>query len=176
MRPIPISPKRIEWDGVHIPKRSIKPYDYVYQLRKTRGEVQRLKPQLVYLINEIAWKLTELVDAGTYVNVKWVGPLSVVYWYANDDKMKVLVAGGPTTFDRTKPCPGRGFGFAVGTSTDFFFNDAPASPAVTASRDNYISVANHLEEIVAAFNTNQELIVERILEAFKSLREMVGST
>lgn len=175
MRPIPITTKRNDWT-YRKPDRSVSPYDYTYFLRRRRGEVNRLTPQLVYLVNDIAWDIADCTDAWTSKKVDGVGHLSVVYYYSFINKRKHLVAGKFKKFNPTVKCPGGAFGYGTPLGQEFFYDGDLNSPARTASREQYIKLANALEEVVLVFNANQEEIYYRLLDAFEHLRHLVGST
>lgn len=181
MTRIPINTKRyakkkMSYHGQHTPNISCAPYDYTYQLRNIRKEILRLTPQLMCLVNTIANEIAANTDAWTTVKVKKVGSLSVVQFYSLNRVKNVLVVGKFTEYNPAVRCPGNAFGFEVPQGKAFHFDGDLMSPARAATRVEYIKLATHLEQVVSAFNADNEAVYYSLLEAFENLRSLVGST
>jgi hypothetical protein len=71
--------------------------------------------------------------------------------------------------------PGAAFGFDVEPASRFFFSGDLLAQGRAASRENYISFALNIPEIVKAFAAEEDVIIDRLLSAFASLRRAVGS-
>jgi len=153
-------------------------YQQLYRLRKKTEERERLTKQLVFLVNEVANGIAELADVNTTVKVKGVGVLRVVEWTSYLETRKVLVYGDPKDDPDVgdHELPGAAFGFDVKAASRFFFNGDLSAQGRAASRENYISFAHKISEIVNAFEVEEDIIIGRLLSAFTSLRHMVGSS
>jgi hypothetical protein len=153
-------------------------YQQLYRLRKKTEERERLTKQLVFLVNEVANGIAELADVNTTVKVGGVGVLRVVEWTSYLETRKVLVYGDPKDDPDVEDheLPGAAFGFDVEAASRFFFNGDLSAQGRAASRENYISFALKIPEIVNAFEVEEDIIIARLLSAFTSLRHMVGSS
>jgi hypothetical protein len=156
-------------------------YQLLYRLSKKTKERVRLTRQLIFLVNDVANEIAELADLDTTVKVKGVGVLSVVQWTSYIESRKVLLFDDPKTeedgWDEGRyKLHGAALGFDVEPASRFFFNGDLSAQGLAASREEYISFANNIREIVNAFAAEEDVIIKRLLSAFASLRHMVGST
>ena len=147
---------------------------YVRFFHRKIGEYQRLSRQLAYIIDQCADKIAERAEIGMSVNVKGMGKLTIVLWQSPFSKRKVLVMGDPEEMDMSANCPGRGF-YGEGVNSFFHYDDYMGSPAMSASKKEYIAFANHLPDIVTAFEEEQEAMIRTVLHAFDQLRHWAGS-
>jgi hypothetical protein len=155
-------------------------YQFLRRLSKKTEERERLTMQLIFLVDDVANAIAEIVDPNTVVKVKGVGVLTVVEWTSHLQTRKVLVFGDPRDDldegDHEYHCPGAAFGFDVDPGSLFFFDGDLSAQGRAASRDNYLSFAFKIPEIVGALAAKEDVIISRLLSAFASLRHMVGST
>jgi len=155
-------------------------YQFLHRLSMKTEDRERLTMQLIYLVNDVANGIAEQVDLHTKVRVKGVGVLYVVQWTSNIESRNVLVYGDPKDDldkgDHELRCAGAAFGFNVTPGSRFFFNGDLSAQGRAASRNNYISFALHVAEVVAGFEVKQDVIIDRLIKAFTALRHMVGST
>ena len=151
----------------------------MYRLSKTKERVRLTRPTIL-LVNDFANYIAEQMDLNTTVHVKGVGVLSVVQWTSNIESKKVLVVGdtkddlGEGAHDLQ--CVGAAFGFDAKPGSWFLFNGDLSAQARAASRDSYLSFALNIPEIFDAFTAEIDVMIDRLLSAFASLRHMVGST
>ena len=156
-------------------------YQLLWRLRKKTEERDRLTRQLMFLVNGVASEIADMCEVGTTTKVKGVGLLKVELWMSNIESRKVLVFSNPKTEENVRDegryaLPGAAFGFDVEPATRFFFNGDMSAQGRAASRENYMSFALHVADVVEAFAVKQNVIISRLLSDFDSLRHMVGST
>jgi hypothetical protein len=156
-------------------------YQLLWRLRKKTEERDRLTRQLMFLVNSVASEIADMCQIGTTAEVKGIGLLKVELWTSNIESKKVLVFDNAKTEEDARDeggyeLPGAAFGFDVEPATRFFFNGDMSAQGRAASRENYLSFALHVADVVEAFAVKQDVIISRLLSAFESLRHMVGST
>jgi hypothetical protein len=156
-------------------------YQLLWRLSKKTEERHRLTRQLIYLVNDVASAIADMCDVGTAVKVNGVGALKVELWTSYIESKKVLIFcdsknEGDDRGEGDYALPGAAFGFHVEPASRFFFNGDLSAQGRAASRDNYLSFARKIPEIVNAFAAEEDVIIKRLLSAFASLRHMVGST
>ena len=172
----------------------IRKYDYAWgigrhlqKLTFQTNEVSRLDKHLIMVVNDVANEIARQVDKNTTVKVKGVGILTIVEWTSFVQTRKVLVYGDPRNDlgdmehelgpdDPEYRCPGAAFGFDVEPNQLFFFDGDISAQGRAASRNNYLSFARHIPDIVNAFAAKQALVVQKLLKAFEMMRHLVGST
>ena len=151
-----------------------------YRLSRKTAERVRLTRQLIFLVNDVANEIAKQVDPITSAKVKGVGVLRVEVWRSHLETRKVLVFDDPKTKEDERgetgyELPGAAFGFDVEPASRFFFSGDLLAQGRAASRENYISFALNIPEIVKAFAAEEDVIIDRLLSAFASLRRAVGS-
>ena len=144
-------------------------YNYATRLRKLGKERRRLTEQLQAFIVLVADEITKEVDAGTRVTVEGVGGLSVVEVSTNVDTRKVLKIGTP---EKSALLLGNTLNIMCEPDTDFLVYDEPHARLHASTREEYLRVANHLPEVMQAFELDQEKIIETLREVFDFLTQI----
>lgn len=124
-------------------------YNYAIRLKKLGNERRRLTEQLQAFIALVADEITKYVEAGTLVTVEGVGKLRV------NKSPKVLLFS------------------AVSRRVDWHTLDVMHDTDFSsATRAEYLLVANHLPEVMQAFEIDQEMIIEILREAFVTITQL----
>jgi hypothetical protein len=121
-------------------------YNYAGRLRLLGKERMRLTEQLQAFIALVADEITKYVEAGTVVTVEDVGFMRV------NESPKVLLLDGGVEWHTLD----------VMHDTDFCI----------ATRKEFLLVANHLPEVMHAFEIEQERIIEILREAFGTFTQL----
>src|SRR5450759_3827533 len=114
-------------------------YNYATRLRNLGKERRRLTEQLQAFIALVADEITKYVEAGTVVTVEGVGKLRV-----NKSPNVLLFSAVSRRVDWHT--------LDVMHDTDFSI----------ATREEYLLVANHLPEVMQAFEIDQERTIETV--------------
>lgn len=141
---------------------------YMESLWKKGKERQRLTEQLVALVARVANEIAATVPDGTRVQVPGVGTLEVVNYRSNVGNLRRLVV-----------CDSHGTGLDLRYSLE---NDTPGSRYYlhgdfqcmirVAEPEHFLAFANHLPEVLAAFEAAEDKAITALRAGFEKLREV----
>ena len=144
------------------------PQDYTKELLKKGEERKRLTKQLQELLLNVAGKIADSVPLGTEVEVAGVRYRTHRY-NSNIGSFRTVVVVNPGSVED----------FPLYRAID---NAAPGSEyhlhrdfncvVRVATRDEHLHFANHLPEIIRAFEAKEDQIIDQLREAFERLRKL----
>lgn len=145
---------------------------YTERLLRKGEERQRLTRQLADLVGAVAEEIAGSVPVGTEVDVPGVGILAVIERESNISAECFLAlrvydeAGVPrwVVFERGEP------------SSTYYLHRDFRCPITRASREQYLAFANHLLEIVTAFEAAEDKAIDALRAAFERLRRIAEAT
>lgn len=138
---------------------------YTEELLRRGEERRRLTKQLAELVGAVADKIADTVPVGTTITVnnktyeiiRRSSNLATVHYLAirnGYDDYKVITDYEP--------------------GVSFYLHQDFRCPITTADRGEYLFFANHLPEIVEAFEAKEEEIITALRQAFDRLRALAG--
>lgn len=139
---------------------------YTEELLKKGEERRRLTKQLAELVGAVADKIANTVPLGTTVTVAGK-TYEIIKRTSNLASVRYLaVAEGFEDYEviTADAEPGDSF---------YLHNDFRCRIHV-ADRNEYLFFANHLPEIIASFEAEEEKIITALRQAFDRLRSLVG--
>lgn len=144
------------------------PQDYTKELLKKGEERKRLTKQLQELLLNVAGKIADSVPLGTEVEVAGVRYRTHRYSSNIGSFRTVVVVDQESCED-----------FPVFRAID---NEPPGSEYYlhrdygrivhVAAREEFLHFANHLPEIIRAFEVKEDQIIDQLREAFERLRKL----
>lgn len=147
-------------------------YDYANRLSKLSGERHRLTKQLQGMISEVAETICNAVGELKSVEVPGVGTLSIVEIKTNMGWPWVLMIDGWDAGEPYGVVEGHVLNYVRQSDTDFYLYGDFHAQLHVATTDEYLAVANHLPEVIQAFEIDQENIIKKLQGAFERLRQM----
>ena len=144
------------------------PQDYTKELLKKGEERKRLTEQLQELLLNVAGKIADSVPLGTEVEVAGVRYRTHRY-SSNIGSFRTVVVVDQESCE----------GFPVFRAID---NEPPGSEYYlhrdygrivhVATRDEFLHFANHLPEIVRAFEAKEDAVIAELRSTFEKLRKL----
>lgn len=138
--------------------------DYTKELKKKGAERVRLTKQLQEMLLQVAEDIAASVPLGTEVKVDGVCYRTHRY-QSNLGSFRTIVIVDPETLcfraidDRS---PG----------SEYYLHRDFGRVVRVATRDEFLHFANHLPEIVRAFEAKEEEIIKELRDAFERLRKL----
>lgn len=155
------------------------PQDYTKELLKKGEERKRLTKQLQDMLLQVAEEIAESVPLGTEVEVAGVRYRTHRY-SSNIGSFRTVVVVDPNS-ERVDddfrpeweniPLTFRAIDTAAPGSEYYLHGDFGRVVRV-ATRDEFLHFANHLPEIVRAFEAKEDQIIDQLREAFERLRKL----
>jgi len=141
--------------------------DYAKELKKKGAERVRLTKQLQDMLLSVAEDIANSVPLGTEVEVGGVCYRTHRY-NSNIGSFKTVVVAYPNEYpyaafraiDNEEP------------GSEYYLHRDFNSIVVVAERDEFLHFANHLPEIVRAFEAKEDAIIEELRDAFEKLRKL----
>ncbi len=140
------------------------PQDYTKELLKKGEERKRLTEQLQELLLNVAGKIADSVPLGTEVEVGGVCYRTHRY-QSNLGSFRTVVIVDPETLcfraidDRS---PG----------SEYYLHGDFGRVVRVATRDEFLHFANHLPEIIRAFEVKEDAVIAELRSAFEKLRKL----
>jgi len=141
--------------------------DYTKELREKGQERIRLTKQLQEMLLKVAEEIAENVDEGTEVEV--ADALYRVHRYeSNIGSFRTIVISYPDEYrhmcyraiDNESP------------GSEYYLHRDFNSVVVVAERDEFLHFANHLPEIVRAFEAKEDEVIAELRSTFEKLRKL----
>lgn len=140
---------------------------YMESLWQKGEERQRLTSQLVQLVGAVANKVAATVPTGTRVDVPGVGTLEAVEYRSNVGNAYRLVL-----VDESEGFPLQ-YAFETRNPGDSYFLHGDFGCRIrVAEAGHYLAFANHLPQILAAFEAAEDNAIKALRAAFDKLREV----
>lgn len=142
--------------------------DYTKDLLAKGKERKRLTEQLVELVDQVANQISDTVPAGREVAVN--GAIYKISTYRSNLSTQDLLA--VVTFAGEYHEEERIFGKGVGGSG--YLHGDFGCPYHSADASQYLELANHLPEVIAAFQADEQKSVDALRQGFERLKAVAG--
>lgn len=137
---------------------------YTKSLLEKGKERKRLSKQLAQLVATVAEEITLILDEGAEAYVEGVGWLEVIRRESNLDTAYYLALRDGHEY--------RVFNSKTPDSEYYLHGDLRCLIR-SATRDEYLAFANHLPQIIQAFEAGEQDVIDALREAFGVLRAVV---
>ena len=145
--------------------------DYTGVLRQKGAERKRLTEQLQEMLLKVADQIAESVPLGTEVVVDGVTYRTHCY-RSNIGSFRTVVVVDPESLRRENfPMWFRAIDNGAPGEDHYLHRDFQSVYTV-ATRDEFLHFANHLPEIVRAFEVKEDSVIEDLRSAFERLRKL----
>jgi hypothetical protein len=142
--------------------------DYTKELEKKGAERVRLTKQLQEMLLKVAENIAESVPVGTEVEVGGVN-YRVHRYNSNIGSFRTVVVVDPGSVEDFPLY--RAIDTAAPGSEYYLHRDFGRVVRV-ATRDEFLHFANHLPEIIRAFEAKEDAVIAELRSAFEKLRKL----